>query len=408
MNIKFKIIVSNLIFILALFPYISVFHLPFEIQPYALILASLFSLFLIYEDKFTIPKPLKVLGLFFFIALLSFLYLILINNFDILIGIRSLAGYLSIFSFSLVGYKTFIYIKSEFYKNAVFIWLLGTLSQLILGVMSVSLFISVIRTDSSRGVTSFATEPAFYATICISFLILNEFFYLKKKYGIKTYVGLFILLLLQIILSYSGVGIMLLILFGLAKMFEFLFIKNEKINKILSVSFVILIILSIFLFLNNRTLENKRAGDILKKSVSDPISLIQNDYSISNRLMNPVLGIYGGLVEEKGFGFGVGSKQKDLAPDWLSKIRGSETKFGGKIEGGLVQSIYELGFIGVILIFTVFWIVIKSILVNKKMRPALIVSLFSLFIPIFIFGSLSVPLLGYILGIHLYYIYNID
>ena len=80
--------------------------------------------------------------------------------------------------------------------------------------------------------------------------------------------------------------------------------------------------------------------------------------------------------------------------------------FGGKIEGGLVSAIYDLGFIGVIFIFTIFWIVGMSILRNKKMRPALITSAVSLFIPMFIWGSLSFPLFGYILGIHLYYLYN--
>lgn len=40
------------------------------------------------------------------------------------------------------------------------------------------------------------------------------------------------------------------------------------------------------------------------------------------------------------------------------------------------------------------------------MRSALLVSGFTLFIPMFMFGPIAFPLFGYILGIHLYYLYD--
>lgn len=403
---KYKIIFSNVVFILAIFPYVSIFHLPFEVQPWPLIIASLFSLFLLCEDRFSIPTPLKILALLVFYSILTFVYLYINGNADIMIGIRSLAGYISVLVFSFVGYKTFSYVKSKYYIGSIGVWLTAGLIQLFFGVMVFLPILTRVSTGGSRGLTSLATEPSFYATLCISLLILNEFFYLNKKYNTKFYVGIFIILLLQIILSYSGVGMMLLILFAGSKLFEILFIKEEKLRKWLAFCAIVLIALSLLSFFSNKLLGDKRAGSVLKQSITNPVSLVQNDYSVSNRLMNPVVGVYGGIIESKGLGFGVGSKEKGPAPEWLSKIRGIETKFGGKIEGGLVSSVYELGFIGFVFIFTILWIVLMSIWKNKRMRPALITSVITLFIPMFIWGSLSVPLFGYILGIHLYYLYN--
>jgi hypothetical protein len=290
-------------------------------------------------------------------------------------------------------------------------WLGGAFSQFLFGVSSLTIFLPRIAPDTGlggRGFASFATEPSFYAAACILLLVLNEFFYLQKRYNIKLYIGLFLVLLLQIILSYSGVGIMMLILFGCSKLFEVLFIKEDRKRKFLALGIIILITLSVLLFFNDRLLGGKRAGVVLKQSVSNPVSLVDKDYSVSNRLMNPVVGIYGGVVETKGLGFGVGSKEKGPVPSWLSKLRGIETRFGGKIEGGLVQSIYELGFMGIFYVILVLGIVVMSIFRNSKMRPALITSACAIFAPMFIWGSLAIPLLGYILGIHLYYLYNLE
>ncbi len=408
MNIKYKIIIANIVLILAIFPYISILNLPFEIQPWALVLASIFSLNIIYEDKFKFPTALKIIMFFDFYVFLSFFYLVLKGDADFILGIRSLSGYLSIFVFSLVSYKSFIYIKSKYYIGSIGVWLAVAFSQIIFGAAWVAPLLTRFSSGGSRGLTSIAPEPSFYAAICISLLILNEFFYLDKKYKTNLYVGVFLILLLQIILSYSGVGMMLLILFASSKLFELIFIKEDKKRKLLALGAIFLIAISVLLFFNNKLLGDKRAGSVLKQSITDPIALVKTDYSVSNRLMNPVIGIYGGIIETKGLGFGVGSKEKGPAPEWLSKLKGIQMRFGGKIEGGLVSAIYDLGFIGVIFIFTVFWIVGMSILRNKKMRPALIASAMSLFIPMFIWGSLSFPLFGYILGIHLYCLCNKD
>lgn len=245
---KYKIIIANVVFVLAMFPYVLFFHTHFDLQPWAIIFASLFSIFLFYEDKFSLPTPLKILALFIFYAFISFVYLMLKGSASIFYGAESLAGYLSILVFAFVGYRTFSYLKTEYYFGAIEVWLMAAFSQLLFGAAVLSPLLSRVSTGGVRGLTSLASEPAFYATICISLLVLNEFFYFNKKYGIKAYSVVFLVLLLQIILSYSGIGMMLLLLFAMAKLLELLFIKEEKIKKWLTLGSMIFIILTVFLF----------------------------------------------------------------------------------------------------------------------------------------------------------------
>lgn len=403
---KYKIIIANIIFFLGIIPYFKILNIPFETQPYALIFASIFSLFLLYEDKFKIPKPLKIILLITTYAFLTSLFLFIKNDIDIIITMQSLAGYVSVLVFSFIGYKTFKYIKPKYFIAGISVWAIGALAQVVWGAQSISSFVTIIKTGGLRGLTSFAPEPSFYAVVCLSLLLINELFYLNKKYGIFLYFTLFISILLQIIFSYSGIGMMLLILFAGGKSLEILFIKQDKKNKILATIIMSMIVISLSFFFNDKFLGEKRGGVVLEQAVKSPITLVKKDYSVSNRLMNPVVSIYGGIIETKGLGFGVGSKKKEIVPEWISKIKGKVIKFGGKTEGGLTQPIYELGFIGVVYLFVIIWIVLSSIINNKRMRSFLIISAVSLFIPKFIWGSLSIPLFGFILGVHLYYIYN--
>jgi hypothetical protein len=402
---KLKIITANIIFLLGILPYVKIFNIPFETQPWSLIVASILSIFLLYEDKFKIPNLIKILFLITVYAFLTAVYLFFKDDFNLIFAIQSLAGYVSILVFSFVGYKTFKYIKPKYFIVGISVWAVGAILQVFWGAQILAPFVKIIKTGGVRGLTSFAPEPSFYAVVCLSLLLINELFYLNKKYNKIIYFIIFLSILLQIVFSYSGIGTMLLILFAGSKILQIVFIKEDKKDKFLAISILFTILIFLSLFFNDKALGEKRGGKVLEQAVKSPITLVKNDYSVSNRIMNPVVSIYGGLVETKGLGFGVGSEKKEEAPVWISDLKGIKVKWGGKTEGGLTQPIYELGFVGVINLLLILWIIFYSIYKNEKMRPFLIASAIAMFSPKLIWGSLSIPMFGYILGIHLYYIY---
>jgi len=134
--------------------------------------------------------------------------------------------------------------------------------------------------------------------------------------------------------------------------------------------------------------------------------LWRKDPGVSLRLGNTVLVLYGGLVKTHGLGFGLARMGQEKVPEWLASWLGKERSWGGRTMGGLLSAIYELGIIGVIMVITVWWIIARSILRNPHMRPALLSSALVFLLPRHIFDSIAFPLLGYLLGIHLFYAYD--
>lgn len=405
MSLDYKMVLSNIfLFVLIVFPYFTFVKNSSDLQPWPLILSSLGIIFFLIKDKFLVNKRLKILFFFFLYALFYFLFLLFRNNLNFIFGIHALAGYFSVFIFSYIGYKTFSFVKVKTYLFSVVVWLYIAFAQILFGASIVAPFLSRFSTGGYRGLNALSPEPSFYAALCMYLLVFNEIFYLNKKYKTSTYILIFLAIILQIILSYSGVGIMFLGLFGVSKSIEFLFIKESILKKRLAFGAIVIIIFSMFLFVRGSIFGSTRGGEILKNSINNPILLLTKDLSVSLRLMNPVIGVYGGIIETHGLGFGPGSQWGENAPDWISKLLGQPTKFGGRILGGLVGSIYELGLMGVVFTGFIFSILMRSILKNKYIKTAFISSFLVIFVPIFMFGSVAFPLFGYIIGVHLLYL----
>lgn len=255
-----------------------------------------------------------------------------------------------------------------------------------------------------RGATSLAPEPGYYATVCAAFLVLNEIFYKEKRYGAKVYIVLLfiLILILQIILSHSGTGLLFLSLFLASKALS-VFWGGESGRKILSVFSLCLIAVCLDLLMFHSMFQKTRAGYIISQLMEDPIGLWQEQRSISTRLGNLVLVLYGGFIKTYGLGFGLARTGQENIPDWLVPVLGIERSWGGRTMGGLLSSIYELGIAGAIFVTAVWWIVIFSILKNYRMRSALFVSAVTFLLPRQIFESIAFPLFGYLVGIHLFY-----
>lgn len=439
MNMSYGII-ATIIFALSLFPYTSIVRTPFDTQPWALIVSIVFAIVLIIKDKnIYFPRPLLILLAIVFYAGLVCAFDIVTGKSNLLGALRVYAEYVSVFTLAFIGYKTFAYINVKIFFIAIGAWFMAGAIQFIFGARVLIDILPRISTGGYRGLTSLAPEPALYAAFCVALLVLNEFFYINKKYKTLIYLGIFFLLALQIISSYSGVGVMTLILLGLAKIIQLIFFKEIKKEKVIIFITIIIIIMSIGIFfrpsspkkVTNNPIDNitspsspvkevtpssmvgslseTRAGHLLKDSVTNPVAVFQKDLSVSRRLANPVLGIYAGLIKSHGLGMGLAVNNKDTMPAWLTSLLGENRTygaFGGKTEGGLVATIYELGIIGLLFTCTILWVVFYSVFRKTNVRPALLVSTFALFGPMFLFGPIAFPLFGYILGVHLYYLYN--
>jgi len=397
--------IANLIFLLSLFPYVSPFDTPFDTQPWALFAATIFVVALVIKREISFPRPLFLLMVTTIYAGVIYLFYLAVRESDPLGGLRSLAGYASLFMLTFSAYKTFPYVKAKLYITAVIIWFFAGIIQLLYGHWALEPIIPRLATGGYRGLTSLAPEPAYYAMECCALLVLNEIFYKEKRYRDWVYLVIFLVLVFQIVLSFSGVGLFVLSLFLIIKSSLIFFMGETKKQKKMSLFVISLLVISIYLFAVYPILRESRAGYILSELLIDPKRLLQIDLSISTRLSNVTLALYGGLIESHGLGFGLARTGQENIPAWLASRLGIERAWGGRTMGGLLSAIYELGIIGVAMVISVWWIISLSILRNSRMRAALLISTLVFILPRHIFDPIAFPLFGYLLGVHLFYAY---
>jgi hypothetical protein len=404
MSMSYRII-GNLIFLLSLFPYVSPFDTPFDTQPWALFAATVFVVALLVKGKLSFPRPLFLLMVTTIYAAVIYLLYLTIGETDPLGGLRSLAGYASLFLLTFSAYKTFPYVKTNLYIMAVMIWFLAGVAQLLYGPWILEPILPRLATGGYRGLTSLAPEPAYYAMECCVLLVLNEIFYKEKRYGNWLYLIIIFILVLQIVLSYSGVGLLILLLFLVGKGLSLFSVNESTRRKLLSLFIISFVIISIGLFSTHPVLRESRAGYILGALLTDPRGLLQIDRSVSTRVANVALTLYGGLIETHGLGFGLARSVQEDVPAWLASWLGIERSWGGRTMGGLLSAVYELGVIGAAMVITVWWIIARSILYNSHMRAPLLLNTLVFLLPRHIFDPIAFPLLGYLLGVHLFYAY---
>ncbi len=395
-----KKIIPSLLFVLMLLPYVSFVPLPFDTQPYALVCVALYITYAFLRKEIRIPQSIKILIGVTVYAAAAFGILLLMGKADMLGGLRSLSGYVSWIVFALFGYICRDEIFGAAFMIGVVAWLYGALMQLAFGLGSVAWLLPRFSTGGYRGLTSLAPEPAYYATACICMLVLNEYFYMKGNYGRAVYWTAFLASIVGITLSYSGAGLLLLAAFAGAKVVEVLFGAPDRPTRLRGILCVGIIGIALSLFFLGKVFGGTRGGHVLTQSISHPAALASSDLSVSYRLINPVLAVYGGIVETHGIGFGIGAKEGRPLPTWLAWKLGKVRLFGGRIQGGLFQPVYELGLIGFIVPAVVLLVLWESVRRKSRMRAVFIVSALVVFGPLFIFGPIATPLFGFLFGLH--------
>lgn len=389
-------IVENFLFILCLFPYISVIKTPFDTQPYALLLAAVFlTTKLILKKNLNIPIKLVPYILIFFYAFVTVLIKANFNE-----GLRSLIGYATVAILSIAGYHSFNYIKGIYFFYSINIWFLFSIIQTFFNKNFGSYILARISTSPDRGVTSLAVEPSAFSIMCIFFLILNDLFYLRGDYSKKRYKYIFVITLIQLLLSRAAMGFILIAIYLVVKSFT-----NGNIFKKLRNILITLIFGGILykLFTTITFLVESRIGNLLRKLESGVMVLILNDGSISDRLSH-ILISFVSIFYSFGLGYGLGTWDEyaldisHTSGTFINEV--SSVNFTlGRIMSGWGTAIFELGIVGIIFILT-FFIIMKDnykVIPNDVKETYVLISV-TIFVTMLMSVTLSFPLFGFLMG----------
>ena len=360
-----KSLIANVFFLTVLFPFISLVRTPFDVQPYALLAALLLICGAVYSSQMKLPVVLWLLG----VPALYAIGLLWLQGLPNLAGLRAVSGYLSVFAIAAATYIWARHLKIELFAFAVYTWLAVALIQLFIyrdfGIWILPRFSPGY---SYRGVASLATEPSHYAGLCFFFLLLNELFYSYRLYSKKQYLILAAILFLQILMSFSGLGLMLILIFISLKLC--IMVVTRVSLKSLFRAFVTLLFVftTTALALRNDYLRSTRAVSLVRIVLDNP-NLLLRDESLRNRWTEvrlPLVGFY----RSHGTGFGLASWTPNVVA--LTSDRNALVRFprpsGGRIMSGWGTGLFELGVFGLGLIIVVSSVMIQGIHRDRSRR----------------------------------------
>lgn len=180
----------------SLFPYLKAIPIPVDTQPTGLALGMLLILLMRQHQA---GAGVWVLGGIMAAAILLFMA----GDVE-LSAIRNIIGYISIFVFSYLFFNITISNKELLQKCisiAIVIWFLVGLMQIAFGRGFLVFLISDARTTDSRGVTSLAPEPTYYASQMLFLLLSHMMLGLRKHIvGICLFSILFLAISSQVVL----------------------------------------------------------------------------------------------------------------------------------------------------------------------------------------------------------------
>lgn len=391
-----KGILENILFLLCLFPYLSPVATPFDTQPYGLLFGFLILIIKFVQNKgLKIPKKLIPYFLIFFFA-----FVIMLMRSNIIDGIRSLVGYASVAILSLAGYYSFKFVKGKCLLFAVNVWFVFALIQTLINKSFGSFMISRMSTSADRGVTSLAVEPSSYAIMCIFFFVLNDIFFARGDYSKKTYNYIFIITIIQLLLSKAAMGFVLLAIYLVVKVFT----TGNILKKLKNLTgFIVIGGIFYYLFTTVQSLREGRVGTLLTKLEGGITDLILKDGSIADRLSH-ILVSFSSLFHSYGLGYGLATWDEHAleiannSGEFISEV--SSVNFTpGRIMSGWGTAVFELGIVGIVFM-VMFFIIMRSGIKHTKgyMRDVYKSTLITIFFTMLMSVPLSFPLFGYLIG----------
>lgn len=330
-----------------MFPYTQILPIGSYTQPYALILsiaASIYALPIVLKYA-PVWDNLAIAGLFF-IGLFSFL--ISCMPYPSEQDIKSLLMYVSPLFFYAVAFG-FVRINSDLFvkivSNSAIIWLIVALVQAFIHPSFASQFVgewseaAEVVVESGRGVISLAPEPTHHA---FHMLLIASVIYLLRGRRWLIFACIFsAFLLARSSSAFLALGVSAVLIF----------ILNPVRLLPYWMSFLLIFVLIVAIFSSRFDESDVRALQLMFVFFSDPVSIIQADYSVNMRLGGLIAGI--GIVIDNFFMPAGLSNEAWLLniPNILGRYTWLFNVSTAGIPSGIIIILYQIGFFG--LFFTV-------------------------------------------------------
>ncbi|QIR39569.1 hypothetical protein HCG51_24570 [Tolypothrix sp. PCC 7910] len=368
----------NLVFIVALNPYIRFLQLPFgEVDPSSALLTFPVSIYLIITKR--IAKKLQFLyPLIVIIIIYSFAWSPLFNSDTDLINYITSLGILLPPISVIIFFNCYKDLISPIVLNiTTFLWFITAFAQQFVPMLVpndlLSLLISRFSStviDDVRGVQSLATEPSSVTYPIILFAFLSIFFYRQEKINLRNlYLNILMIgcvaLLSRSFVLFSNL-FLLLIFYGLLKLkinfFNPILIIKTFISLVIPLSLSVLTIVLISFLLNYFSPEN-RVTDFLNTVYDNELFSVQNPIemiaiiaaNLGDLRLIQFLTSYN-CLKLFPLGAGVGSFENTFLISWddiFSGFNNLRTVSRSNSYGGHVAS--ELGFPGFIALLYFHW-----------------------------------------------------
>lgn len=338
---------------IGMFPWVSFGLNRFDTQPWFFVCAL--PVFI-----HSIAKPLFMEGILYFFCALVLIFFIAYDFHQNPIDVsRSIVLYISMCQ-AIIVYNRFYRESQEFRLKLIVVVNLLWLLYAVLQYCNLDVYIPLVfsRTSESRGLTSLAPEPTFYAifsTLELFILLFERRIAKKENKSTRTIDLLFLLNVIEIFfVAKSAMGIALIAVVSawyLVMKRPILFFAMVLVSAILPFS-------HLESFLSRAELDT-RAMQVLSGLVSDPSLLLVNDQSINQRIASVYISI-SASINDLFMPHGVLRFSKESQVyyhdlDWFT-----DRFDNNKILSYYGSIIFETGFLS-LLYFTYLWVTIRKV-----------------------------------------------
>lgn len=389
-NLHLKLLAYLFLFF-CFYPYIDIFGLGTDTQPNALLFGSILFLGI---PKKKVNTPIILLWLLLVLSMLLVFY----NNQDFVVYIKNTANYYSLALGTTTSYYIFsrLNIKVPF---KIFLIIIGVYAAvaLIQFFLFPTFFVFMLNMArgvlvGGRGVVSITTEPAYYGTMCLFFMIFSLIYYDRKQNQIAQ--PILLIQLLALSMSATAVGLLLASIF----LFTIIQLLRLKWRYILSSIFVLMITIPLLIQTWDK-MQDSRMGLMASEVVKNPLLITQLDGSVAIRFTSavaPFLAIRHNHFAPMGLGY-YGDFLENLYEQgyYRSFIRFHilEKKYIG---GGINTVLFQLGIFGWLFPLALY-LAFRKMLYKDGVKFALILFVFILFTQI----QLMNGMIGLIIGLAL-------
>lgn len=373
-------IIEILFYIVCFFPFVVLGGLSngSDTQPYCLLISVPLSFFFIIKNSLKINLNAIFLYITIGIGIIIGIFIPAIYGINISSCFRYIATYIGMICISYVSYSLCKMKKNyneKLIKIIINIWGMVGIIQLFFFRNFAYRIVANPRTSDNRGVISLASEPSYYGAVCVLMLLL-VFDFKKNKFFYQ------INLLVQILfIAKSSVSVVYLLCFCSLYLIYSLYKRNAK------HIFVLACILTVAFLILYRVVGNTGNGqritmfaEILFKSenLNKALKMILSEKSVSIR-WNDIIFCLKGFAE------------------YLGLPHGFATRI---ISSGYGSVIYTMGWIGVLCIIQIYFIVKKAYIGQKKYETKVL----PLFITIIMFSNIQLanPIFPFMVGYYLY------